>query len=411
MRILVHDYSGHPFQVQLSRWLAEQGHTVCHAYSAAVETPRGPLAPAPDDPATFQVVPLGTGGRLAKYRFAARLCQEARYARRVIRLQAAFAPDVVLSGNCSPLIQIPVARAARRRKRAFVYWCQDLYAPALTEALARRHPVLGALAAPLARHIESRALRAADRAVAISPAFGEAMTAAGVAPERIRTIPNWAPPLDPPPDDGAAWRARHGLSGKVVFLYAGTLGQKHDPARLAALARAFRDDPAVAIAVASQGPGRTALETWKAREGLANLHLMDFLPFEALPAALRAADVLLALLSRQAGRYAVPSKVLTGLRSGRATLASLPPENLAAEVLSDSGAGLTVAPEDAEGWLDAARRLRADAALRERLGERGPIYAARHFDIARIGAEFTTVFEAALRERRCAEIAPWAGAG
>ena len=38
MRILVHDYAGHPFQVQLSRALAQRGHDVLHAYCASLQT-------------------------------------------------------------------------------------------------------------------------------------------------------------------------------------------------------------------------------------------------------------------------------------------------------------------------------------------------------------------------------------
>ena len=47
LRIAVHDYSGHPFQVQLSRALAERGHEVLHLYSTRFQTPRGPLAGGP----------------------------------------------------------------------------------------------------------------------------------------------------------------------------------------------------------------------------------------------------------------------------------------------------------------------------------------------------------------------------
>ncbi len=35
MRILVHDYSGHPFQAQLSRELARRGHDVVHSTCTA----------------------------------------------------------------------------------------------------------------------------------------------------------------------------------------------------------------------------------------------------------------------------------------------------------------------------------------------------------------------------------------
>lgn len=41
MRLLVHDYSGHPHQVQLSRELAKRGHEVLHLYAGFLQTPRG----------------------------------------------------------------------------------------------------------------------------------------------------------------------------------------------------------------------------------------------------------------------------------------------------------------------------------------------------------------------------------
>ena len=34
MHIQVHDFSGHPFQAELSRELATRGHSVDHVYSA-----------------------------------------------------------------------------------------------------------------------------------------------------------------------------------------------------------------------------------------------------------------------------------------------------------------------------------------------------------------------------------------
>jgi colanic acid biosynthesis glycosyl transferase WcaI len=43
MRILIHDYAGHAFPVQLSRELARNGHQVTHAYAAGLLTPRGAL--------------------------------------------------------------------------------------------------------------------------------------------------------------------------------------------------------------------------------------------------------------------------------------------------------------------------------------------------------------------------------
>ena len=41
MRILVNDYAGHPFQLQLSRSLARDGHTVLHTYFGAYRPRKG----------------------------------------------------------------------------------------------------------------------------------------------------------------------------------------------------------------------------------------------------------------------------------------------------------------------------------------------------------------------------------
>jgi len=41
MRLLIHDYAGHPFQVQLSRELARRNHEVLHLYAGYNVTPHG----------------------------------------------------------------------------------------------------------------------------------------------------------------------------------------------------------------------------------------------------------------------------------------------------------------------------------------------------------------------------------
>ena len=47
MRIVMQDYSGHAFPVELSRWLASKGREVLHLYSKDIEAPRGRLAIEP----------------------------------------------------------------------------------------------------------------------------------------------------------------------------------------------------------------------------------------------------------------------------------------------------------------------------------------------------------------------------
>lgn len=386
MRILVHDHPGHAFPFQLSRWLAGRGHEVRHVFSTSIESPRGRSDSQPDDPAGLTIEGVDLGAPIRKYDLPRRLYQEDRYAKLVAGRLAAFAPDVVLSGNCSPLIQRTLLRAAHARGSRFVYWLQDIYFYALARALSARLPGLGALPAAVLRRVELAALRRSDAVVAITEDFRDILVRGGVPPARIHVVENWAPLAEATPPPAGTWRAEQGLAGRFVFLYAGTLGLKHNPRLLAALARRWRNDPAVAVVVVTQGRGRAWLDSAKAAGGLDNLVLLDYQPAERVAEVTGSADVLLAILEPYAGVLSVPSKVLTYLCSGRPILAAIPPSNLAARTLERAGAGLVVPPDDEAAFLSAAARLRADADLRETLGRAGRAHAERAFDIDRIGA-------------------------
>src|SRR6266568_2982796 len=103
MRIVVHDFIGHAFQVQLSRELARRGHNVLHLHFPAFETPKGPLLPRPADPPGLAIEGLSIKARYRKYSFVSRLRAETRYGEVCNQRINAFKPDVVLSGNTPPL--------------------------------------------------------------------------------------------------------------------------------------------------------------------------------------------------------------------------------------------------------------------------------------------------------------------
>lgn len=398
LRIVIHDYAGHAFPVQLSRWLARQGHAVLHLYSADIETPRGRLCRDPADPPGFAIEGLSTGRPVAKYDLIRRWFQEMAYGRRLRRHAAAFRPDVVLSGNAPPAVQAALCGGTRRARVPLVCWVQDIFTPGAAEILRNRPKLLRRAACRFLERVEFGAMRAAAGLVVISPDFVPVLAAHGVRHPRCTVIENWAPygEITARPKDNA-WARRHGLAGRFVFLCSGTLGLKHDPAPLAHLARAFRDDPEIRVAVVSQGPGRRRLEAEKARDGLDNLHLFDFQPFEDLPEVLACADVSVVLLEDYAGALSVPSKVYSYFCAERAILGAVPAANLARRLIEEQQAGLCVDPADTAGFLAAARRLRQDAGLRADLAGHQAAFAARAFDIERIGPRFLAVLEEACR--------------
>ncbi|HUE05869.1 MAG TPA: hypothetical protein VMP41_00450, partial [Acidimicrobiales bacterium] len=87
-RIVVHDYSGHPGQAQLSRALARRGYHVTHQHCPSYTTGRGSLRHEPGDPVTLTFEPVEMDGTFAKYSAVTRLRQELAYGRTAARVIA-----------------------------------------------------------------------------------------------------------------------------------------------------------------------------------------------------------------------------------------------------------------------------------------------------------------------------------
>ena len=162
MRILVHDYPGHAFPVQLSRSLAALGHSVLHVYLASFQAPKGPLAPRANDPKGLEIRGLVLDRPFAKYDFVRRVLQERRFGRMLGQAIARFAPDVVLSGNAPLDVQSAALAAARNARARFVFWMQDIYGVAIDRILRRRLPVVGHAIGAWYTHLERHLVRASD---------------------------------------------------------------------------------------------------------------------------------------------------------------------------------------------------------------------------------------------------------
>jgi colanic acid biosynthesis glycosyl transferase WcaI len=398
MRILLHDYSGHAFLVQLARQLAHDGHEVLHVHFPGFQTPKGALVRRDDDPPNFTTRGLALPGAFAKYSYVRRFTQELAYGRLLAETITAWRPEIVFSANSTLDPQHAAWRAARRLGVPFIFWVQDINSVAIARILARKLPVIGHLAAARYTALEKKLLRGSARAIVITEDFVPILVDWGVAHDRIDVVENWAPREDlPQRARDNAWARAHDLADKLVFLYSGTIGLKHDPGVLLETARALRVRKEARVVVVSEGIGAD----WLRREGagLENLKLLPYQPFERLAEVVASGDVLMAVLEPDAGVFSVPSKVLTYLCAGRPLLAAMPPENLAARIIMRERAGLVVPAGDRAGFVAAASRLADDPALRATLGRNGLAYADRSFDIRAVAARIAAIARRALAEQ------------
>jgi colanic acid biosynthesis glycosyl transferase WcaI len=388
LRLVIHDYSGHPGQVHLSRELARRGHFVEHQYCASYTTGRGATQRREGDPESFEVRAIKLRSEFARYSPIARLRQELQYARKSARAILAARPDVAVLSNIPLLSMFILTLSLRIRRLPYVFWHQDIYSEAIRVIARDRFGQPGRLIGWVAGRIERRVARGAAAVVAISDNFIEQLDAWGVQKSKVHVVPNWAAidemPLRPPDN---AWAKAHGLVGVPVVMYAGTLGLKHDPSVISRLAQTAPTGSHTVVV--SEGQGRQWLEAEAA--DVPGLTLLDYQPYEQLPDMLASADVLLVVLESNASRYSVPSKVLNYLCAGRPVLALLPPDNAVAQMVEAAEAGLVVAPGDAAAASAALSSLLASPVARAAMGTAARRYAERTFDVAAVGERFESL--------------------
>jgi len=392
VRIVVHDYGGHAFPVQLSRCLASRGHQVLHLYSGSILVPQGSWSKSETDPENFDVKPLFLNKQIKKESLITRRAQEIDHGKLVLNEIRTFKPDVFIAATTALDTQRLLQAACDKFGIPTVFWLQDVVGLATMSILKKRVPILGWLAGKHYIAMEQKLLHSSHSIIAITSDFKDLLVSWGFDASKVEVIENWAPLGDVPVRPKInSWSEDHGFSQTFNFLYSGTIGKKHNPELLVLLAKAFETEPSVRVVIVSQGPGRKWLEQQVKEEGLSNLHLLNYQPFESVPDVLGAADVVVALLEADAGTFSVPSKVMTYMCSGKPMLLAVPPENLASRVVSENQTGLTSPPKDIDAFIKNARSLFESSELRTRLGENSRSYAERNFDIEKITDRFETV--------------------
>ncbi len=392
MRILINDRPGYRFVVQLSRQLAERGHTVLHCYGAFFQSPGGALQKTAVDPPNFDIVGIRLDKPFAKYSFFKRLFQEIKYGRLLVNQIKTFQPDVVIFADTPSEAMSLVYWRLRHTDIRFVFWVQDVYGIAVSAILGKRLSLLGRAVGKIYIGLDRYLLKQSEQIILITEDFRPLLAEWGIDQAKTHIIPNWATLADVPvrPKDNA-WAQKHHLADKFCFLYSGTLGMKHNPELLLQLALHYQPDDQVRVVVISEGLGADWLQEQKAAYQLSNLILLPYQPYEDLSNVLGTADALIAILEPSAGVFSVPSKVLSYLCAARPLLLAVPPENLAARIVSQNEAGLVTPPDNAAAFVRAADVLRQDKDLRQRLGRNGRTYAETHFDIEKITDQFEAI--------------------
>jgi colanic acid biosynthesis glycosyl transferase WcaI len=396
VRILVHDYSGHPFQAELSRELARRGHTVTHSFSRGYVSGKGKLAAAPGETVVFDGV--GSTKKVDNLRFGPRLVRELGQGFALAWQARRTRADITMVSNVQIPTLVVFAFLMAVLRKPWVLWHQDVYAVAVKSFAGAKLGRAFRLVAAVFTIAERWCSRRAAAVVVIADSFVAVHEDWGTA-DKVVVIPNWGP-LDEivPVERDNAWAVEHGLVGVPTLLYSGTLGLKHNPALLVELAaRVSAEGTPVRLVVVNEGPAVEVLRA-EATARDVDILLLPFQPYERLHEVLGSGDLLVVLLEQEAGAFSVPSKTLSYLCAGRPILGMMPSENLAATLINRAG-GCVVAPssqalDEAASW---AVKTLADPERLAELGRASRALAEEEFALSGCADRFEEILAMASR--------------
>lgn len=262
------------------------------------------------------------------------------------------------------------------RQRPFVFELRDLWPDSIVAVGAMRETrVIRWL-----RKLEYFLYHRAARIVSVTQSFKRVLTANGVDASKIAVVPNgvdletYLP--GPKPENLAR---RLGVEGKFVASYVGTVGMAHGIGTLLDAAKVLLGRTDIVFVVVGTGAEQATLAEKSRREGLTNVVFVGAVSKAEVREYWRLCDVAVVLL-RDAPlfRHVIPSKMFESMGMERAIILGVKGES--EEILLESGAGITIPPEDAVALAHAVDELADDRERCTALGVKGRQFASEKFN-------------------------------
>lgn len=308
------------------------------------------------------------------------------------RLAESFKPDLVIASSTYPMDIWPARRIAKLAKAKLIFEVHDLWplSPMELGGMSSWHPFI-----MLVQAAEDYAYRHADGVVSILPKVREYMESRGMAPNKLHIVPNGIDPAewvaDSPDLQDATRKLLAGLrdQGLSIIGYAGTHGVANALDTFLIAAKLMQGER-IAFVLVGGGPDKATLQQRAQADGLQNIHFVDPIKKEQIPALLQWFDVAYIGWHRQPlYRFGIsPNKLMDYMMAGRPVLHAVDAGN---DPVGEAGCGLTIAPDDPQALAQGIRTLVAlSDNERTAMGQRGREFVLANLTYPVLGQRFLT---------------------
>jgi glycosyltransferase involved in cell wall biosynthesis len=232
----------------------------------------------------------------------------------------------------------------------------------------------------LLERLELRMYRDASAVVCLTQSFARNLASRGIEPSKLHLIPNGIVPSFWASGRRAPERSEAGVGdGEVVVSYVGTVGMAHGLGTVLDAAAQLREAaPDVKFWIVGDGAELDTLRTVVRERGLGNVRFTGLVARQRIPSILAASDIsLVTLRPSELFKTVLPSKMFESMAAARPIVLGVDGE--ARDVLDRAGAGVAVAPGDADALAAAIADLARHPDRRRAMGSAGAQFVEREF--------------------------------
>jgi glycosyltransferase involved in cell wall biosynthesis len=302
--------------------------------------------------------------------------------------------DLVFATSTPLTVGVPGRLASAIKRIPYVFEVRDLW----PEDLLAAERIKPGLQVKMWEWLERFSYASARKILLVSRGFHRRLLERGFAPERLQTIVLGA--------DGAlfahlhpnrAYFQKHGLKGKTIAIYAGSVSDANGLYQVVDAAEHLRTRPDIALVLVGDGRSRAGLEASVAERGLTNVHFLDPIPKKELVHVLAACDIGLMILKPiRRPRWVTPNKIFDYMFAGIPSVVNY--AGTTAELVEEEDVGLAAEPHSAEDlaakiiyWADHPEQRAA-------VGHHARHVGLRKYDRVVIARKLADVFEQCLRQ-------------
>lgn len=385
-KLILVDYSCHPFSLDLAKKLSEHDISVHYFFSKNINLTGDYYKFYKKKNLKLYGINVG---KIPKHDFFRRRFKEISFGNKVLKSIDAINPNRVLLANLpvDPLFKI--INFCYKKKIPNFFWVQDIYHLAIKNVLKKNklfYYTIGYLVYKLYYYLENLCFLKSNCNIFITKKFLNFCSNA----KKNYIVENWVPlkKLKYKKIKNSLFQKIN--KRKFTFTYTGTFSYKHNGIHLISLAKNFKN---CNILIISNDKFAKTLFLKARKEGLNNIFLFKLVSYNNLANFFNFTDVGLVNLNTESNDVCVPSKVLTYYKYGIPVLGSMPLKNLASINLKKYKTGLVSKPDDIEAYLRNASELMNNKKLRNICSKNGITYAQKNFNIEEIAKKFSKILE------------------